>query len=81
MPNAAVGMVPLGTHEIHRRRGPGITVQSKAAVELFANFLRIGTHQRNQGRLHITGHALDDDSDLLNLVLDVAGGHETALSS
>ena len=76
VPDAAVRILVLGIHGGGRHDGPSLAVVSEATVQLVANRERIVQGQRHQCGRDIACHALDDDADLLDLVLDIVGGAE-----
>ena len=56
--------------------GPGFAVEAEAAVELVADVLGVLGCERHEGGGDEAGYVLDDDTDLLQLVVQVVGGCE-----
>ena len=70
VPGIALRIV-LGAHRGGNHGLPSLTLDSEPAVHLVADIESIIEGQRHKGGRYRASHALDNESDLLHLVLDV----------
>lgn len=78
MPSTALGNVVLGMHGGDRHGGQGLPVKTEA-VESIANAESIVEVQGHQRGRDMPSETVGHDPDLLDIGLDIVGGHETTI--